>query len=51
MLATRCALQVFSTTGETGRLDRTDRRYAWFKRQLRGKEEVRMNGNKMTTAT
>eukprot|EP00241_Pyramimonas_parkeae_P017643 CAMPEP_0114299464 /NCGR_PEP_ID=MMETSP0059-20121206/12989_1 /TAXON_ID=36894 /ORGANISM="Pyramimonas parkeae, Strain CCMP726" /LENGTH=843 /DNA_ID=CAMNT_0001421941 /DNA_START=19 /DNA_END=2550 /DNA_ORIENTATION=+ len=32
--------QVFSTTGEVARLDRTERRYAWFKRQLRSKEEV-----------
>jgi len=32
--------QVFTTVGEVGRLDRTERRYAWIKRQLKQKEEI-----------
>ncbi|KAK3262239.1 HIT domain protein [Cymbomonas tetramitiformis] len=32
--------QVFSTSGESARLDRTSARYTWFKKQLRTKQEI-----------
>ena len=32
--------QIFSTTGETALIERTERRYAWLRRRLRAKAEI-----------
>ena len=32
--------QIFSATGETAAIDRTERRYAWLRKRLRAREDV-----------
>ena len=32
--------QIFSYTGETAAIDRTERRYAWLRKRLRAREDV-----------
>jgi hypothetical protein len=32
--------QIFSTSGETAAIERTERRYAWLRRRLRGREDL-----------
>ena len=32
--------QIFSTSGETAAVERTERRYAWLRRRLRAREDI-----------
>lgn len=32
--------QIFSTSGETAQIERTERRYAWLRRRLRSREDI-----------